>query len=183
MPTIARPWRGTTKQFLQLPETVRRMELTRNVVREPPAPFYNHQRVIVRLTVLLDAHVTSHDIGVFCASPLDVILDEANGVVLQPDALVITHARAHIIHERIHGAPDLVIEVLSRYSRAYDTTDKRRWYREYGVREYWLVDPRTYTVTVIRNHATRSRARTFRGDEIVRSGVLPDLCATVRMFF
>ena len=39
------------------------------------------------------------------------------------------------------GAPDLVIEILSKSTAADDKGDKRDNYERHGVREYWLVDP------------------------------------------
>ena len=42
----------------------------------------------------------------------------------------------------IKGPPDLVIEILSDRTRKYDTVVKFHHYEQYGVREYWIVDPR-----------------------------------------
>lgn len=166
---------STFIDYITGPETNRRRELAKGVLREPPSPFYSHQRLLLRLSVLLDAHVRQHDIGVVCLAPMDVILDAAAALVLQPDVMVITHARAGIIRQHIYGAPDLVVEVESAGSLTYDRQQKRRWYREYGVREYWLVDPVAHTIRVIENDANGSRSRTFRGRERLVSVVLPQL--------
>ena len=45
-----------------------------------------------------------------------------------------------IIGRCIYGAPDFVIEVLSKSTRKKDMTVKLNKYREAGVREYWMVD-------------------------------------------
>jgi len=41
----------------------------------------------------------------------------------------------------LHGAPDLVIEILSPPTAKYDLEDKKDVYERYGVKEYWAVDP------------------------------------------
>jgi Uma2 family endonuclease len=70
---------------------------------------------------------------------MDVKLDEGN--VLQPDILYITEERKDIIKDRVEGAPDLVIEILSPSNAYYDLRQKKNIYEKYGVKEYIIVDP------------------------------------------
>lgn len=42
----------------------------------------------------------------------------------------------------MHGAPDLVVEVLSKGTSRYGKTEKKVVYAQYGVKEYWLIDPK-----------------------------------------
>ena len=58
--------------------------------------------------------------------------------------------RKNIISERgIEGAPDLVIEILSTSTERTDREVKRKLYADGGVREYWIVDPRTSHIEVL----------------------------------
>jgi Uma2 family endonuclease len=41
----------------------------------------------------------------------------------------------------LFGAPDLVIEILSPGTKKYDQTDKKDVYRQFGVQEYFMVEP------------------------------------------
>ncbi len=49
---------------------------------------------------------------------------------------------------KIGGAPDLVVEVLSPSTAYYDLKHKKSIYEKNGVREYWIVDPIEKTVEI-----------------------------------
>jgi len=79
--------------------------------------------------------------------------------VVQPDLVFVTKARLHIVTERaIEGAPDLAIEVISPSTAARDKHLKKNLYARTGVKELWLVEPRTRSIEVL----TRGRARFTR---------------------
>ena len=172
----------TTDDYLSTPETTKRRELLHGVVREPPAPFYSHQLLVTRLTVLLDAHVRAGRLGSVCVSPVDVVLDAGRHLVVQPNVIFVSNARASIIDRQVWGAPDLVVEVLSPGTARHDSQVKLRWYRKYGVSECWLVHPAAETVEVVHLAGPRPRRRTHRSER-VRSCVLPDLVLPVRDIF
>ncbi|WP_164515176.1 Uma2 family endonuclease [Paenibacillus lentus] len=78
-------------------------------------------------------------------APLDVHFNEAN--ILQPDIIFIRNENLHIIKDGyIKGVPDLLIEILSPSSGAMDKIKKKAVYEQFGVREYWIVDPHYATV-------------------------------------
>ena len=173
----------TTGNYLSGPEDLRRRELVWGIVREPPAPRFGHQSIVTRITVLLDQHVRAGGLGVVVVSPIDVVLDEANALVVQPDVIFVAHDRVHIIRDQVWGAPDLVVEVESRGTAVVDRTTKLEWYRAYGVRECWLVEPRRQRVTVVNlGHAARTN-HSVTDEEIVKSTVLPDLILEAREIF
>ena len=71
--------------------------------------------------------------------------------VLQPDILFVGKERSGVIlEEGIRGAPDLVVEVLSRATAKRDRTYKKTLYARYGVTEYWLVDPATKSIELLK---------------------------------
>jgi Uma2 family endonuclease len=99
----------------------------------------------------------------------------ASALVLQPDVLLIATERLSIVRDQVWGAPDLVVEVMSAHSADYDRGEKLVWYRQYGVREYWLVDLQHEEVTVMDYTAALPSERVVRGTDPVRSSVLPHL--------
>jgi Uma2 family endonuclease len=134
--------------------------------------------------VLLATHVSTHALGRVLVAPVDVVLDEKSALVVQPDIVFVARDRLGIIRNQIWGAPDLVVEVLSTGTCHRDRTNKRRWYHQYGVREYWIVDPWCRSVTVLAfGGPRRNRRRVAGGNSRVRSRVLPEFDSTAAAFF
>ncbi len=142
-PTIKR----TYADYCRTPDD-ERYELLDGELVMVPAPSTGHQRIDTRLGALLHVFVNEKDLGEVFHAPFDVVLSETD--VVQPDLLFISNERAYIITPaNARGAPDLVVEILSPSTATRDRTRKRALYARYGVREYWLVDPDTRTVTVL----------------------------------
>lgn len=178
------PFKLTYDQFCELPETTQPHELIDGELRMPAAPNRRHQEISGRLYLAIAPHVKSHSMGHVYYSPIDVVLDRARPLVLQPDLLFVSHARAEILGDRIFGAPDLVIEILSPGGGTFDRTEKAALYAQYGVREYWLVDPDRETIEVRqlepRGYET---VGVFGRGAGVRSVILPDLSFPVDDIF
>lgn len=139
----------TTAEYLRTAESVRVQELRYGVlhVRESPAPA--HQATLLTLAIALEAHVRRHDLGSVWIAPLDVILDPARALVLQPDLFFVSNERAGIVSDHVWGAPDMVLEVLSPNPRAGALEQRIDWFAEYGVRECWLVHQLTREIEVL----------------------------------
>ena len=98
---------------------------------------------------------------------------------MQPDAFFVSKDREWVVRERVYGAPDLTIEVLSPNPRIGTAEERLGWFAEYGVRECWLVhlDRREVTVVDFTNHRVRHRRVSGRREPI-QSIVLPDFSST-----
>ncbi|MFQ5447400.1 MAG: Uma2 family endonuclease, partial [Saprospiraceae bacterium] len=62
----------------------------------------------------------------------------------------------------IYGAPDMVVEIISKGSENIDRKTKFRQYEKHGVLEYWLVDLEKNTVEVC-----LSEGKKFSGKEVL----------------
>jgi Uma2 family endonuclease len=164
-------------------ETTRRRELEYGILREPPAPFFSHQLVVLKVARLWTDHAEARNLGSVAVAPVDVVLDRDGDLIVQPDVLFIAAHRLSIVRGHVWGAPDLVAEVLSPGPRAYDHGEKLQWYRQYGVRECWLVDTATETVTIVDFTGAEPLERAAHGVESVRSSVLPALHASAFRLF
>ena len=174
----------TTDEYLyETDETNRRRELRMSRVSEPPAPFFSHQQLVLKVARVLSDHVESRKLGSVAVAPVDVVLDREKHLVLQPDVLYISNARQSIIRNQVWGAPDLVVEVLSDSTRTYDRGEKLGWYRQYGVRECWLVDLYGNSVTINDFDCATPRERVAVGVDGIISYVLPQLRITAYDIF
>jgi Uma2 family endonuclease len=165
----------TVDQYFRTPEALTPMELVVGVLRVADAPMPRHQAAVFQLGLALHRHVRERRLGRIWLSPLDVVLDERRALVVQPDLLFIANERDWIVQDRIRGAPDLVVEVLSPHPRIGRIDERVRWFAQYGVRECWLVhqDRRDVTVIGFRDGLVSGQT-VFRGQLPIQSGVLPD---------
>jgi Uma2 family endonuclease len=172
---MAAPKLMTLDEYLRTPETVLPAELRFGILHVAESPTPRHQSAVGRLFIALNAYVSARGIGQVWLSPLDVILDEDRALVVQPDLMFISNEREWIVRDRVRGAPDLVVEVLSPNPRVGKTEERVDWYAEYGVRECWLVhlDRREVTVITFADGDVASR-RVFLRREPITSSVLPD---------
>lgn len=166
--------RLTTDEYFRTPETMLPQELVHGAVRDAPAPTPGHQSAVGLFFIALIDYVRAHDAGAVWLSPIDVVLDREQALVVQPDIVFVAEDRRHIVTDRVWGAPEMVVEVLSPTPRIGALDERLNWFARYGVRECWLVRQAEREVEVLRfaNGAVASR-RTFRGDEPIRSTVLP----------
>jgi Uma2 family endonuclease len=144
MYSVAHPPRTMLEVFEGLPEGTLCQLINNNIVMSP-SPKPHHQRLSKKIFKQLDSFIEENGLGEVLYAPLDVHLDEKN--VFQPDIIFISTDRSTIIQDKIKGAPDLVIEILSPGTEKYDRKEKKAIYEQYGVIEYWIVDPLSKSVT------------------------------------
>jgi len=132
--------RMTAAEFWQAAPDDRKAELINGVMVMAPPPLDIHEKLFGFLFSLLRDYVEEHDLGEVRGSRTGVEL--AVDEVYQPDVLFVAREQLGIIQRHgLVGAPDLVIEILSASTAAYDRGDKLRTYERAGVRELWLIDP------------------------------------------
>ena len=135
----------TYGQYCLLPEDGNQYELFDGELVMTPSPTRRHQEIVGKLYRRLAEFVDDRSLGEVYIAPLDTIFDQYN--VLQANILFVSKERlAEVGRERIEGAPDLVVEVLSPSTFHKDLRRKMRVYSQFGVREYWIVDPEVRSV-------------------------------------
>ena len=147
--------RYTYQDYLEMPDDGNRYEIINGELIMPPAPNTIHQKVALKIEYELLKFNDKETKGELFHAPYDVVMSDMN--VVQPDILFVSTARHDIVgQEYIEGAPDLVVEVLSPSNWLYDRSEKFRAYRDAGVGEYWIVDPRADTLEVFVHEAEAS---------------------------
>lgn len=103
-----------------------------------PSPDTYHQTILMCLaSMFLD--IAKSTGGRAFVAPMDVVLSDES--IVQPDLIYVSKQRRDIVKQRIEGAPDLVVEVLSESNVRRDRIDKLNLYAQHGVSEYWIIDP------------------------------------------
>ena len=121
-------------------------------VREPPAPSFLHQGIVLELGHQILTALEGKSCHVFVA-PFDVRLpkstepDDEVDTVVQPDVLIVSDLKKFDACG-MRGAPDWIAEVLSPSTARHDQTVKLSAYERAGVREVWLIDPVDRTLTI-----------------------------------
>src|SRR3954447_13011061 len=146
--TIATSLKITYDDLLRTPEDNRLREIIDGELIVSPSPSFEHQNIVGALYRVISDFLDRNPIGRVAFAPLDTVL--ASDQVPQPDLVYVRHERLAIVERVVSGAPDLVVEVLSEYSRRRDEVRKRELYEQFGVPEYWIVDPEADHVTVYR---------------------------------
>ncbi len=113
-----------------------REELLRGEIYVMSSPSVNHSRAASNIYYVFRNHLKQKTCKAF-ADGVDVYLTENDRVI--PDAMIV--CSKDIIHpDGIHGAPDLIVEVLSPSTAKNDKGYKKDLYERSGVKEYWIVD-------------------------------------------
>lgn len=137
----------TLEQYEALPEDVR-AEVFEGIVYDMASPSEIHQTISTELTTILNTYIKSQkgSCRVFHA-PFDVKLNDTPLTIVQPDLMIICN-KNKLDDKRCNGAPDFIIEIVSPGNPADDYIRKLYYYKNAGVREYWIIDPRRKMVTV-----------------------------------
>lgn len=112
-----------------------------------PRPRVEHATVCTNIASEFRSYLKGKTCRAFCDG-VDVFLDESNRFI--PDTMIVCNPDI-IKHDGIYGAPDLVVEVLSKTTAKNDRSKKKYTYAKYGVKEYWIVDVWSKSVEVYYN--------------------------------
>ena len=170
----------TTEEYFQTPETNRPAELIYGILRVADSPLAPHQAAVFDLALALVYHVREKGLGEIWMSPLDVILDPTRHLVVQPDLFFVSTGRSHIVTDRVRGAPELVVEVLSPRPRIGTLDERLGWFAQYGVRECWLLHQleRRMEILAFQDGSVSGR-RSFGLGTPLHSHVLPEFTRTL----
>ena len=173
----------TTEQYFRTPESLLPTEVIYGALRVAESPELRHQQALGAFHLALAPHVIRGRLGMVLLSPMDVVFDYERALILQPDLIFISRRRLrHVIKgQKVIGAPDMVLEVLSPNPRIGKLQERLDWFAEYGVREIWLLhqDAGQFEILGTADGRIASRER-YGYDTAIRSQVLPSFSATIK---
>lgn len=137
----------TIDDIYALPEG-QRAELIDGQLYNMAPPNTRHQMLVSGLTITIGNYIRSKagNCKIFPA-PFAVFLNKDDRNYVEPDISVICD-RDKLNDKGCNGAPDWIIEIVSPSTERVDYGIKLFKYRSAGVREYWIVNPRTSIVNV-----------------------------------
>ncbi len=140
----------TVSDYLLLPENAP-YQLIHGKLVFMAAPRLNHQRVLNRINTSIFNYIDDKELGEIFVAPTDVQFDDEN--MMQPDILFVSIKRKLLLDNelRVMGAPDFVVEILSKGTEQYDRTKKMMIYGKYEVVEYWIVNIKAENIEVYHN--------------------------------
>lgn len=170
----------TVDEYFRTPETLRPAELVYGALRVAESPSVRHQQAVGAFYLALSQHLRARRLGHVLLSPMDIVLDYERALILQPDLLFVSKARANILKQRVIGAPDLVLEVLSPNPRIGSLQERLDWFAKYGVREIWLLHQTSELFEIVSVEEARPiRSEPADYNRRIRSQVLPAFTSTV----
>jgi Uma2 family endonuclease len=154
-----------------------------------PSPPRRHQEISVELTRQFSNFLLGKACRVY-AAPFDIRLGESTEkdedilTVVQPDISVICDP-VRLDERGCLGAPDLIVEILSPGTSRRDWKDKFSLYEEFGVREYWIVDPaaKTVVVFILGNDGRYGRPEVYTEEDSLPVGLLEGLVIELGQVF
>ena len=149
------------------------------------APGLTHQILSDNIVYLIRRYLDNNPIGTV-VSTIGLILSNYSGVI--PDIVFFKReSTARVVSgERLTGAPELVIEILSPGSENIrrDRIAKHRLYGKYEVPEYWLIDREQKRVEVYRLQERELLLKAvLQNDDKLETSALPGFSCHISEIF
>lgn len=107
-----------------------------------PASFV-HNGISLNLASIIRAYLR----GKKCKVRQDIYVQFDENWRLAPDIVIVCNPE-QIRKGQIYGAPDFIAEILSISTEKNDLSVKKDVYERFGVKEYWIIDPKKKSITV-----------------------------------
>lgn len=173
-PALAQPKTYTEEDYNNLPETVR-AELIDGQLYYMPAPGRIHQEILSFLHFEIMNYIRLR--GSSCKvypTPFAVKLFDDRDDTVEPDISVICTPEK-LTDRGCTGAPDWIVEIISPSNPEHDYVRKLNLYADAGVREYWIVDPRSRKIFVYCMDKENFQAESYTFQDKIKVNIYEDL--------
>jgi Uma2 family endonuclease len=161
--------------------TNRLIELSNGRLEVLPMPTDKHQTILFYLSQVFFAIAQSIG-GKVLFAPIRLRLK--TGRFREPDLLLLLSANDPRRGNAFWTGADLVLEVVSPDDPDRDLVKKRREYAQAGIPEYWVVNPQTETITVLKLERTKyTEHGVFTRGTQATSALLPEFAVSVDEVF
>ena len=168
----------TIEDFDQLPHDDKlNDELLDGILYMSPRPNVSHARCHFNLIRDLGRALQGHS---RCQGYNELELQIGDDTILVPDIMVICDT-SKLTRQRYLGIPLLVVEILSEATLRRDLIYKLNKYESIGIAEYWIVDPKTKSVTV--HDFANGSATLYDHEETITSQAVPEIVIDLSQIF
>jgi Uma2 family endonuclease len=136
----------TEREYLEF-GAARGLEFVNGTIEVLPMPTIAHQMMLALLYDLLSGHVKPRKLGMVLFAGLRVRTEPRR--YREPDLAFLRSESLGRMDHLYWNQADLVMEIVSDHDRRRDLHTKRHEYARAGIPEYWIVDPRDESVTVL----------------------------------
>ena len=150
----------TEEEYLAL-ETNRLVEFVDGKLEILPMPDYQHNTAARKLANLFEEYAETHKPGVAVCAPF--IMKVRGRKYREPDVIFLFNENLDKFDNKFWTGADIAVEIVSPGGEKRDWHDKRADYARAGISEYWIIDPKPATVTVLK----------LVGKRYVEHGVFP----------
>ena len=155
----------TIEDIYALPDG-QRAELIDGKLYMMAPPVRIHQKLVSQFTTVIGSYIDQNHGGCeVYPAPFAVFLNEDNWNYVEPDLSIICD-KSKLTEKGCNGAPDWIIEIVSPSTQQVDYGIKLFKYRTAGVREYWIVNPKTNIINVFDFECEQASGQ-YRFDETI----------------
>ena len=142
-----------------------------------------HQRIARNVFRKLDQFVLEKNLGEVFFAPIALLVDDYNAP--QPDVMFVSNKNANAFGDDVLvRAPELVVEILLPSTMSDDRYRKRKLYERFGVKEYWIIDPKNQSIEVLALKESSYDIISFAAEKgTIRSNVLEGFTLDLKEVF
>jgi Uma2 family endonuclease len=175
----------TVEEYLDFTDATNHLiEFTDGKIEVLEMPTNEHQDILICLFLMLHQFVTERDLGKVSLAALRIQISKSK--FREPDILFVRKDHLHYVQNRYWTGADLVMEIVSAdaNSRQRDLVTKPADYAAAGISEYWIVDPKEKTITVLAlENGEYKPFGAYRPGEQAKSRLLEGFSANVAAVF
>ena len=145
----------------------RKTELHEGEIVDLASPTATHNDIALGLASEFKSFIRKNN-GKCSVKLLNFDVDLGNDTVVVPDVAVICD-RSKLSDKRCTGAPDLIVEIVST-NRKDDYEKKFNYYKDAGVKEYWIVDIK-FGITTVHRFEEKESPAIYKFDEAIPVGI------------
>ncbi|EQB88402.1 hypothetical protein M918_04470 [Clostridium sp. BL8] len=169
----------TYEEFLNLDNSIEELlEYIDGVVYYQASPSRIHQVVAINIATEFNMFFKNSACKPYIA-PFDIILKNEKETYPRkviPDISVICDTTG-LNDQNYVGVPNLIVEILSPSNEAHDLITKMNLYQNFGVKEYWIVNPKIRTISIykLNENGLYEQFAVYKNEEVLEAATFAEL--------